>query len=65
MLTHSTIRRTLKNPTGNEQYLEELLKRSTDLIREVDENPPPESLRTTDPGFKLAYYDYCKGHALA
>lgn len=65
MHLHALMETFAKNPTGNEQYLEELLKRSNDLIREVDENPPSESLRTTNPGFKLSYYDYCKGHALA
>ncbi|KAK0480202.1 hypothetical protein IW261DRAFT_1476695 [Armillaria novae-zelandiae] len=65
MHLHALMETYAKNPTGNEHYLEELLKRSNDLIREVDENPPPDSLRTIDPGFKLAYYDYCKGHALA
>lgn len=65
MHLHALMEIYAKNPTGNEQYLEELLKRSNDLVREVDENPPPDTLRTTDPGFKLAYYDYCKGHALA
>ncbi|KAK0469496.1 uncharacterized protein EV420DRAFT_1494816 [Desarmillaria tabescens] len=65
MHLHALMETYATNPSGNEQYLEELLKRANDLIREVDENPPPESLRTTNPGFKLAYYDYCKGHALA
>ncbi|KAK0205051.1 hypothetical protein DFS33DRAFT_1325017 [Desarmillaria ectypa] len=65
MHLHALMETYAKNPAGHERYLEELLKRANDIIREVDENPPLGSLRTTNPGFKLAYYDYCKGHALA
>lgn len=65
MHLHALMEAYAEKPAGNEQYLEELLKRANDLIRAVDENPPPESLRTINPGFKLAYYGYCKGHALA